>query len=210
MPSPADVAAFQALLQRLGLAATAAVATIWRNTTDAAQVKDAFPPIIDPYVAASGTLTAQWYHDLDPEAEFVTEVAPAPPMEAFQKSAGWAFSQTDPLDALKLITERHIFGASRDTVVLNARREGVRFARYASANACAWCRVLATREAVYSTAENAVKGHDGCHCMAVPVRQGDSWTPPDYVKAWTQEYNDARGAVGGNLDDIVNHMRRTQ
>lgn len=210
MPSPADVAAFQSLLQKLGVAATTAVAAVWRNTSNAEQVKDAFPVTIDPYVAASGTLTAQWYYELSPDSDFATEVAPAPPQEAFQKSAGWAFSQAEPLEALKLITERHIFGASRDTVVLNATREGIKYARYASANACAWCRVLATRDAVYSTAENAIKGHDGCHCMAVPVRKGDSWTPPDYVAAWTQEYNDARGAVGGNLDDIVNHMRRTQ
>lgn len=210
MPSPAEVAAFQVLLQKLGTVASTAVATVWANAADSEQVKNAFGPTIDPYVAASGTLTAQWYYNLNPDSAFATEVTAAPATEMFQKSAGWAYSQADPLEALKLITERHIFTASRDTVVQNARREGVKYARYASANACAWCRVLATREAVYHSAENAIKGHDGCHCMAVPVRNGDSWTPPDYTQSWMQEYNDARDAVGGNLDDIVNHMRRTQ
>ena len=70
--------------------------------------------------------------------------------------------------------------------------------------------MLATREAAYHTAENAVKGHDNCHCIAVPVRAGDTYVAPDYVKDWTREYQDARGAVGGKLNDIVNHMRRNQ
>ena len=210
MPSPAEVANFQGLLLKLGVVATTAVSKMFGNASDAQQVKDAYPATVDPYIGAAATLSAQWYDQLDPNATFATEVAPPPASGVLESSVGWALGQIDPMGALVGSTERHIFGASRDTVVLNAQREHVKYARYASANACAWCRVLATREAVYHTAQSAVKGHDNCHCIAVPVRGGDVWTPPDYVKAWTQEYNDARGAVGGNLNDIVNHMRRTQ
>jgi hypothetical protein len=46
--------------------------------------------------------------------------------------------------------------------------------------------------------------------MAVPVRAGDTYTPPDYVKGFLKEYNTARAEVGGNLNDIVNKMRSTQ
>ena len=208
MPSPANVAKFQHLLLRMSNKAGTAVTTMYRNANDSQQIKQAFGITIDPFVAASGTLTAQWYDDLDPEAAFATEVAPAPATEVFEASAGWAFSQSDTLGALIGTAERQIFTASRDTVVHNARREGIKFARYASANACEWCQVLATREAVYHSEEAAIAGHDNCHCMAVPVRNGDDWTPPDYVQQWTEDYNAARDEVGGNIKDIVNYMRR--
>ena len=193
---------------RLGNKAGAAVTTMYRNAEDWQQIKQAYGPTIDPFVAASGTLTAQWYDELDSEAAFATEVAPAPAAEVFEASAGWAFSQADPLGALVRTSERQIFTASRDTVVHNARREGIKFARYASANACEWCQVLATRDAVYYSEESAIAGHDNCHCMAVPIRSGDEWNPPDYVQQWTDNYNAARDEVGGNINDIVNYMRR--
>jgi hypothetical protein len=208
VPSPAEVANFQGLILKLGVIATTRVATLFGNVSDYQTVKDAYPATVDPYIAASSTLSAQWYDQLDLNAAFATESAPPPPATLLETSAGWALGQLDPLGALIGSTERHIFKASRDTVALNAKREGVKYARYASANACPWCRVLATREAAYHTADNAVKGHDNCHCIAVPVRGGDVYTPPDYVAAWTKEYQDARDAVGGKLNDIVNHMRR--
>ena len=208
MPSPAEAANFQQLLLKLGGLAVGAVGTMWNNASDSQQIKEAYPFVVDPFIAASATLSAQWYEDLNPDAAFATEIPPVVEASVLEKSVGWALGQADPLSALMGSTERRVFTASRDTIVSNARREGVRFARYASANACPWCRVLATRQAVYSSAENAVRGHDKCHCLAVPVRDGDSWTPPDYVRQWTQDYNDARDEVGGNLNDIVNYQRR--
>ena len=208
MPSPAEVGNFQGLLLKLGVIATGAVSTMYRNAADAQQVKDAYPGTVDPFIAGSSTLSAQWYDQLNPGAVFATEVAPPPKPGVLESSVGWGLGQVDVLGALIRSTERHIFKASRDTIVLNAEREGVKYARYASANACPWCRVLATREAAYHTADNAVKGHDNCHCIAVPVRGDDAYTPPDYVQGWLQEYNDARGEVGGNLNDIVNYLRK--
>jgi hypothetical protein len=166
--------------------------------------------VVDPFLSAAGTLSAEWYDSLAPESTLDTRPSLLPARDVLSASVGWAFSQLNPLAAMIGTTERHIFTTSRTTVVENAQREGVRFARYASANACAWCRVLATREPVYKSAENATRGHDNCHCMAVPVRAGDTYTPPDYVKGFLKEYNTARAEVGGNLNDIVNKMRSTQ
>jgi len=208
VPSPTEVGNFQGLLLKLGIVASSAVSTMYRNATDTQQIKDAYPGTVDPFIAASSTLSAQWYDQLDPGADFATELASPPKPGVLESTVGWAIGQINPLEALIGSTERHIFKASRDTVALNAKREGVKFARYASANACPWCRVLATREAVYSTAGNAIKGHDKCHCIAVPIRGDDVYTPPDYVQSWMQEYNDARGEVGGNLNDIVNYLRK--
>ena len=209
MPSPTEVAALQGLILRLSVVAGRSVTQLFGNASSE-QMKQVYPDVVDPFLSAAGTLTAEWYDSLDPESTFDTRPSVLPAREILSGSVGWAFSQLNPLAAMIGTTERHIFTTSRKTVVENAERERVRFARYASANACAWCRVLATREAVYKSAENAVKGHDNCHCMAVPVRGGDTYTPPAYVADWLEEYNTARGEVGGNLNDIVNKMRSTQ
>lgn len=198
VPSPADAAAFQGVITQLAAVAVAAVA---RRT-----VED-YPDVVDPYLAASGVLSAQWYHELAPNAAFAVQPAPPVSKDALYASARWATTQSDPVQALGLSTERRVFNTSRDTVALNAQREGVRYARHASANACPWCRVLATRGAVYRSEKTGAASHDGCHCIAVPVREGDTYESPDYVAAWEADYDKAREAVGGNLDDIANYMR---
>lgn len=208
MPSPGEVENFQAILAALAANAAPRTAALVDAAPDAVVVQEAFTALVDPYIAASGQLTAQWYHDLNPAAAFAVEVAPAPPRAVLSANVRWALTQTDVASAVSGVAERRVFQSSRDTVLLNAGREGVRYARYASANACPWCRVLATREAVYHTAESAVKGHDNCHCIAVPERGSNAYEPPAYVADWLDDYNAARDEVGGNLNDIVNHMRR--
>jgi len=206
VPSPTEVANLQGLLTQLGVLAAVSLRRIW-DDTDIPTLVEAYPGLVDPFLGASAALTAEWYFGLNPGAAFAAEPAPIPEPDVLSSSVRWAFTQTDPLTATIGSTERHIFTQSRQTVVSNAQREGVRWARYASANACPWCRVLATREAVYSSAENAVAGHDNCHCMAVPVRDGDDYTPPDYMTGWIDEYNTARAEAGGDLNAIVNQMR---
>jgi len=209
MPSPSEVANFQTLIAGLSNAAIGQVVALLDSTDDSSFLLDAYPQVIDPFISGAATLAAEWYAGLAPESTFPVEAAAAPPVSALKSNVGWALSQLDVRGALTGSAERHIFTATRDTVLYNASREKVRFARYASANACPWCRVLATREAAYYTADGAVKGHDSCHCIAVPVRDGDTYTPPGYVAQWMDEYNAARDSVGGNLNDIVNHLRKT-
>jgi hypothetical protein len=209
MPSPTEVANFQLLIAALSGAAMNQVAGLLNSSDDAQFLEDAYPEVLDPFIVGAATLSAEWYSGLAPESTFPVEVADGPPASALKSNVRWALSQTDVRAALSGSADRHVFAASRDTVFSNATREKVRFARYASANACPWCRVLATREAAYYTAESAVRGHDGCHCIAVPVRLGDDYTPPDYVSKWTDDYNAARQEVGGNLNNIVNYLRKT-
>lgn len=204
----ANTRAFQGLLKRLSSSAASDVTAMWDSTDTFTEVEELYPPLADRYTAAAGTLAAQWYYDLNPDIPFETRVADLPDAGQLRASVGWAYTQSDTVRALIGATERHMFGTARQTVVQNAVRENVRFARYASANACAWCQVLATNPARYRTEEAAVAGHDGCNCMAVPVREGTDWTPPAYVAEWEQQYADARDAVGGDLNDITNYLRR--
>lgn len=207
MPSPSEVTQFQALIARLSGAAVNAATALWNATRDYSELQEAYPELLDPYLAGAAEMTAEWYDSLAP-GTFPVETPDLIPREALQASVRWALTEQDPLEAISGSTERRVFTTSRDTVHLNADKEGVRYARHASANACAWCRVLATREPVYHSAETATKGHDNCHCVAVPVRDGD-WEPAPYVSQWMDEYQAARREVGGSLDDIVNYMRRT-
>lgn len=200
MPSSSEVAEFQQLMTGVADHASGEVSSLGDDF-------DAYPEMIDPYIAAAGQLTAEWYDSLNPGV-FPVETAPPPARAALLANAYWASTQPDTTQALSGAAQRQVFGASRDTVLHNAAREKVRFARYASATACPWCRVLATRGAVYHTDASAAAGHDNCHCIAVPVRSGNPYTPPDYVDTWTDDYEQARREVGGNLDDIVNYLRK--
>jgi len=211
MPSSTEVAAFQALIIRLAGLAVADSVGLLRDADprDVADALEVYPQLLDPYLAASAQLTAEWYHNLAPDRGFAVEPTGLPNRGVLVANANWALTQPDPVLAIGGAAERQVFKTSRDTVMLNAERENVRFARYASATACGWCRVLATRGAVYRSAENAVKGHDNCHCIAVPERAGNPYVPPDYVAGWLDEYNTARAEVGSNLNDLANKLRRT-
>jgi hypothetical protein len=209
MPSPVEVSNFQRIVTNLAAIAVSRVSGLLASTQDSAVLQDAYPQTVDPFIAAAGQLSAEWYQSLDTESEYVVETGPQLPISVLEKNVRWAVTQADVFGALTGSAERQVFTATRNTVLYNAERERVRFARYASANACPWCRVLATREAVYYTQESAVAGHDNCHCIAVPVRGSDIYTPPEYVQQWLKDYQDARDEVGGNLNDIVNKLRRT-
>ncbi|MGX9669933.1 VG15 protein [Mycobacterium sp. HM-7] len=174
-------------------------------------ISDAYPQLITPYLAGSATLTATWY-DEQPStplpagaAPFIAEPAELAPIEQLAASARWAMLQPKPLTALQRTGTRAVFTASRDTVIANTARERVRWARHASANACGFCRMLATRGAVYHTQALARKSHDGCHCLAVPDRDG-LYVPAPYVERWTDDYNQARSDGARTPAQIANAM----
>ena len=144
-------------------------------------------------------------------------VAPTPPadLETLRYKAGWAATEDDPALALQGATERLVFGASRDTVIDNAEREEVSYARHAQEDACAFCRLLATRGLIYRSRESAAAAsHDWCQCVVVPKRDGDYYLEPDYVDGWRKQYEKALEEVGPamkkNQDAIINHMRRAR
>ncbi|WNM68949.1 minor capsid protein [Mycobacterium Phage TribleTrouble] len=182
-------------------------------------ITDAYPTLIDPFLNAAGELTAQWYAEQTPAkvpsvrvrgqnalapANFMPEPAALPASKQLAASGRWALLERNPSLALKGSATRSVFSQSRKTVLDNAGRENVKWTRYASGNACGFCRMLATRALTYeehgslyhserSASENPhtfdlARGHDHCKCIAVPVRSG-SYTPPGYVHDWLDDYN---------------------
>lgn len=154
----AHAQALQSVLADLGTVTVQQVVTLFRKyagiTDFPALLKQALPEIVTPHAEAAAHITAQWYDELNPSSTFeatpVVDLAP----ERFNKTADWALyapGDAKPEERLAGSTKRMVSDASRDTVLSNVREEGVLWARYASANACAFCRMVATRGAVYRT-----------------------------------------------------------
>lgn len=197
----AHAQALQSVLADLGTVTVQQVVTLFRKYSDAADfpklLKQALPEIVQPHAQAAAEITAQWYEELNPASAFQATPVVDLPVQRIDKSVDWALyapGQATPMDKTAGSSKRMVSDASRDTVIANAADEGVKWARYASANACAFCRLLATRGAVYTEKGAAFKAHDHDRCIAVPER-GGTYTPPDYVDQWQKDYVAARRDV---------------
>ncbi|MBF6189433.1 VG15 protein [Nocardia farcinica] len=254
----------QLILSQIGRIAEQDLATLWARAAALpsaefrAYMVEAFPALVEPFAAAAAEAAAAWYDDTPSTTLYVPEPGPLPVALALQESATWALGADgiEGLSRLQGTTQRAVFDAARDTVLHNIESEpGARWARHASANACAFCAMMATRGAVYTSkaaAESVVgrgkemslqerriraaggsridgrmaaggvkargeqklktKYHDHCHCIAVEVRPGQSYEPPDYVREWEKAYVAASREApksGDALDPtaILSHMR---
>lgn len=203
-------------------------------------LRGTFGEIVRPYARAAGAITAQWYRELLPDNDFLPTPIVDLPDARIDRTVDWSLNapgEARPLDRLAGSSKRMVADASRTTVVRNAEQEGVKWVRLAAPDACAFCKVLALRGAVYNTygveedelgvQRTVVVGrngrprgkrqigesyHDHCRCVAVPVRAGQEWNPPDYVDDWQQQYRDAAKEAGGShsLKDILSKMRAAE
>lgn len=176
--------------------------SVWRKAsladTDFADlIMAAFPEIASGYAGVAGDLAADWYIESAPDLPYTPVTAGLPNAAALTKSTQWALG-ADGDEALKRMSgtlQRAVFNGARDTTLTNVKRERhAMWARHASANACEFCRLLATRGAVYHSASTASgkKYHDHCHCVAIEVRPGGKYEPPAYVQDWEGQYQQAR------------------
>lgn len=190
-PQPSNTnhaAALQSILGSLGVLTVAQLVDLFNTYSATAGfaglLHTAVPEIVGQHAQAAATVTAQWYDELAPDLPFqATPVVNLPP-ERIKKSIDWALhaptaptaptpealastapTSDDVLSRLSGSTKRMVYDAARDTVTTNASAEGVRWARYALPDACAFCRVLATRsgDALYRSEHSAqfVVGRNG-------------------------------------------------
>ncbi|MFL0158493.1 VG15 protein [Mycobacteroides chelonae] len=188
-----------------------------------AYITDAYPELITPYISASADITATWYEDQPTRAGaalFYATPAELPSVEQLAASGRWAMGESDPTKALQGTAKRSIFRSSRNTVVVNARAEQVRWVRHARPGACGFCRMLATRSATVGnssyltegTARAASKshiaqGHDFCTCLIIPDRDS-AYELPDYTHQWAADYETARNEGASTLAQIAQAMER--
>lgn len=129
------------------------------------------PQVAEKYGLAAGALASDWYDEERRSANapgaFSALPAELPDGSRYDALVRWGVSPLyaeapDKALAASLIAggiQRIIADAHRDTVVQSVAsdRSAIGYARHASANACAFCALLATRGAVYKTEESAAR-----------------------------------------------------
>lgn len=119
-----------------------------------ALIEEAYPEIPSKWGTVAAEFATQWYDESAPELAYRAAPAELHPVEQYAGNADWALGAVGDaaLDRLAADLQWSIFDMARQTAELNAASEpGSTWARYASATACAFCRVMATRGAVYSS-----------------------------------------------------------
>jgi hypothetical protein len=163
----------------------------------AAFLVSAYPTIADPYITMAATQAAAWFELSAPESTYVAELAPLPAPEKLQINARWALSTDEARVNLSGSLQRAVFDGARETTMLNVEKTNSRWAVVARAAACPWCRMMATRGAVFKSGATALAScHDNGHCIAQEIRQGQDFEPPAYMDSWGDEYEKARANAG--------------
>lgn len=139
-------------------------------------VQEEYPTIVRPSLETTAEIAAAAYDALG-ESDFA-ELPDFPEDDDLRITARWAMSTGDQFTGLDLLmgaTDRLVYDAARDTITSNANREeGTRWGRETTGGKpCDFCEMLATRGAVYSSADEAGEAdsyHDNCNCEVYPER----------------------------------------
>lgn len=177
-------------------------------------LEDALPVLVEKYGRVANEISAEWFIDLDPTDGYKPIAAPPKPDEQVVSSAKWAaqplFTEA-PEKVLGRVTgsvQRYVYGQARDTIMLNAERQGVPFARVARVDGCPFCRMLASRGFVYED-ESAAGGvtPDHYHDSCVPADTVTSGPLAEYgTKRWYEgEIVTIYTASGEKLAITPNH-----
>lgn len=165
----------------------------------------------ESYQSARARAGVSSLHPFTPQP---TQLPHAETVEAYVRKALESV-QSDPtaLDVARKnatgMLEKLVADTGRQQTVDNALadRQATGWAREAQPDACWFCAMLATRGAVYHSAEAAGLTHDAdglpansyhahCHCQVVPVF--GKYEPPAHIRAWQKMWADstkhARGA----------------
>ena len=194
----------------------------------------AMQAVIDQYSRVSASLAADFY-DAQREAAgavgpFTVPVADPPPDEQSESSLRWAAkdvwerdpedpattdAQREPVEVRLVQAEKKAEAVAQKLVTDTGRgtvREAVRqdrlataWARSAALGACAFCKLLATRGAVYKQDTVDFRAHDGCHCGVVPVFKGQRFELSDHAREWERLYREHAAPHSG---EQLNRFRR--
>lgn len=235
MAQLSDVVGYQSSISDVWTLALSDLFAFWRSLSDddpefmAGQLREFVPELINAYQPVSAEVGAGFYDDVRAAANVsvphATTLADPPEPDEVQKRLSWAVaplfrrdgsgSRVMDLDAAMSRTvaevQLEVANGARETVDQNIEtdRGYPRFARHASANACAFCRLMAIRGSVYRSAASAGgKYHSHCHCVAYPVFPGEDDESAPYVATWDTAYRDAVAALKQpTMKDILALMR---
>lgn len=159
------------------------------------------PLLVAQYGQVAETLAMDWYDELRAASGEVGRFRAAAPIAAAVTAdrveskvrylAGhlWTPEPGAMLAGLTAATDKYVKQSGRDTIAWNAGREGVSYARVPKGTkTCAFCLVLASRDAAYASeksagskkygSDNEFHGH--CDCEIVRIGRGDEY-PAGYI-----------------------------
>jgi hypothetical protein len=150
------------------------------------QLLDGVPDVIGYYAEGSAALAADFYDDERERAgvaqSYVTTSVINDRVVKIRRGIAWA---AEPLfvgedaatpDRLAEIVQLESARPFRDTITTNRQQDPQATGwKRVTSGGCAFCRMLASRGAVYREASVHFASHPNCHCTAAPVfRTGES------------------------------------
>lgn len=182
----------------------------------------------DYYGSMAAGAGADWYEELRAESgargRYVAAPVVALVREQIDGIVGYAAgpllgAEPAPAAALSRLDgglQRVVTNAERETVLGAVERDTARprWYRYASANACSFCAMIASRGATYRSEDSGgFKSHDHCGCFPVPLWPGQQIETP-HINQFMEDYFAGRKAARRSGEplttkSILKHMRAT-
>ncbi|APE21406.1 MULTISPECIES: hypothetical protein [Streptomyces] len=183
--------------------------------------------LVDQYGAASSALSADYYEAQRAAARvtgsFTVPLVDPPPEEQVENSLRWATkdlwprdpedpettdAQRQPMDVrleqaekkAEAVAQKLVSDQGRGTVqgAVQRDRQATAWARSAALGACSFCKLLATRGAIYKEDTADFQAHDGCHCGVVPVFKGQRFELSDHAREWERLYREFAAPHSGD------------
>lgn len=194
----------------------------------------AMDAVVAQYARTAAVLAAEFY-DAQREAAgvpglFTVPVADPPPPVQTEASLRWATkdlwprdpddpatteAQRQPMDVrldaaevkAEQVAQKLVADTGRGTVreAVRQDRQATAWARSAALGACAFCKLLATRGAVYKQDTADFRAHDGCHCGVIPVFRGQRFELSPHAREWDRIYREFAASHSG---DQLRRFRR--
>lgn len=204
-----DLEAFRQIQASLSERASRDLGVLWSRLDPAdrhalaAALLEHLPDIVQTYGDVSAVAGADFYDSTRDAAgapgSFQAVVADSTPRAQIEGSIRWALATPDVLGNLTKLTDRLTKRPGRQSLLESVQSDPAkpRFARVPSGSeTCRFCATLASRGAVYLSAETADGHdyHDHCHCEAVAVFK-DQPLPSGYnPEHYLALYRDSGGA----------------
>lgn len=190
---PDWLAAMNAIVAQYARTSAAVAADFYDAQREAAGVPSPFTvPVADPPPDGQTEASLRWAtKDLWPRDPGEATPAQLQPMDVRLAQAEKKAEQV----AQKLVTD-----TGRGTVreAVRQDRQATAWARAAARGACAFCKLLAARGAVYKRDTADFRAHDGCHCGVVPVFKGQRFELSDHAKEWERIYREFAAPHSGD------------
>jgi len=165
---PVSAAERRFIMDQLGNRAKQDMYDLWDRAAALADadffryVADTYPDIVIPYFELAAQFGAATFEEDFPDLRTPAVQADPPDAKVLIKSAEWALGADGrkALDRMEATARRWIYDGDRDTTVANAETLGLRWVRVARPDACAFCRLLASRSTssddLYRSKESAL------------------------------------------------------